>query len=88
MRKAINIVTYRGSRKVAIREGMDFNDSWYLIKYCKHFSLAFSCTSRVALLELDSIDSTSTPRYLLQCDNMPLKAREAFERVRYFDSLK
>ena len=53
--KTINRVTYRGSSKVAIREGMDFNDSWYLIKYCKHFSLAFSSTSRVALLELDFI---------------------------------
>ena len=40
---------YLGSRNIAMRDGIDFNDSWYLIKYCKQFSDAFWSTSCVNL---------------------------------------
>ena len=50
--------------KVAIQESMEIKGSWYLIKYCKHLSLAWSWTWTVVWMKENSDDTTSIPNTL------------------------
>ena len=73
---------YLGSINITIRAGVDFKDSWYFIKYCKHWLLAL-CNTWVVKSNDPSFEQM---KYLLQWSNKQLYASDETNNVGYLDT--